>query len=57
MAKAKPKVHNKVRNFVAKWSLEFNRAAVETDRKKQHKRGYEKHKAKGWEDKLIRLAA
>ena len=33
-----------VRNFVHKYSIEFNRSTVETDKKKAFKRGYCKHK-------------
>lgn len=34
----------KERNFVAKYSRQFNKASVQTDRKKRDKRGYVKHK-------------
>lgn len=34
----------KTRNYVAKYSKEFNRATVQTDKKKNLKKGYEKHK-------------
>jgi len=44
MAKAKKKLELVINNFVAKHMHEVNQSQVFVDRKKNLKRGYEKHK-------------
>jgi len=43
-----------MRNLVAKHSPKFNKAAVFINRKKAHKNGYQKHKERLMNDKLLR---
>lgn len=54
----------KNRNFVAKHSKQFNKAAIHKDRKKDLKKGYRKHKnprngdfllSKGWESLCVSI--
>ncbi|TCM69206.1 hypothetical protein EC844_103153 [Acinetobacter calcoaceticus] len=44
MAKSKKQPEVAINNFVAKHMHEVNRSQVFVDRKKDHKRGYQKHK-------------
>jgi len=43
-----------MRNLVAKHSPQFNKSAVFINRKKAHKNGYQKHKERPLNDKLLR---
>ena len=53
MAKAKKKLEIVVNNFVAKHMHEVNQSQVFVDRKKNAKRGYDKHKKGRYSDDYL----